>query len=406
VRVLTFKRARTYALILVALYLVAWIYELMSGTPPLYGDNVPIGGDYIAFHAAGRLVLEGRAAEMYDRLAVVAIQDSLLGGRRPEFYDAFRNPPFAVLPFVPLALLDLVPGFAMWALVSLGCLGVGLWLLSEEVPLLEQRWRGLLILVFAFAPVFFGLIDGENSTISLLLYVLIYRALLRDQDHLVALWAALGLFKPQLFCVFPLVLLARRSWSALLVYGLTAVALGVISLVLVGTDGLAMWLSIIIEPESGQVVVNTWRMVSLKSFLDTLLPAQPGAALGLYLLGSAVLLSVVVRQWADRRVPRDLAWIFTSMAAVLVDPHMLDYDLTVLIPAGVLAVMRVPAVRWWLVPLYVVLVFRAHVPLGDAAVQVSTLLLLVCTGLIWIHARPTAGFEPFERAELNQATST
>jgi hypothetical protein len=284
-------------------------------------------------------------------------------------------------------------------------LGVGLWLLSAEVPQVKQRWRGLLILVFAFAPVFFGLIDGENATVSLLLYVLIYRALLRDQDHLVALWAALGLFKPQLFCVFPLVLLARRSWSALLLYGLTAGVLAVISLFLVGGAGLATWLRIVIEPESGQVVVNTWRMVSLKSFLDTLLPAQPGIALGGYLLGSAVLLGVVIRLWADRRVPRDLAWIFTSMAAVLVDPHMIDYDLTVLIPAGVLAVLRVPAVRWWLVPLYVVLVFRAHVPLGDAAVQVSSLVLFVCIAFVWIRARPTTEFERLERAELNQTAS-
>ena len=33
----------------------------------------------------------------------------------------------------------------------------------------RERWRGLVVLVLAFPPVYFGLIDGENAIISLLL---------------------------------------------------------------------------------------------------------------------------------------------------------------------------------------------------------------------------------------------
>jgi hypothetical protein len=385
-RVLTFKRAWTYALLLVGLYLSIWIYDLVLASPPMYPDEVPIGGDYIAFHAAGRLVLNGRATELYDRSAVVAVQDSLLGGRKPGFYDGFRNPPFAALPFVPLALLDLVPAVAVWTLVSLGCLGVALWLLFEEMPHLKQRRHGLVVLVFAFAPVFFGLIGGQTAAVSLLLYVLIYRALVRDQDELVAVWAALGLFKPQLFIVFPLVLLARQSWRALLVYALTALGLAAVSLALVETEGLAAWVRILIEPESGQVLVNAWRMVSLRSFLEILFAGYSTVSLGLYAVTSAILLVALFERWAHRRASLDMLWIFTCLVAVLADPHLVDYDLTVLIPAGVLAVTCAPSVRWWLVLLYVLLVFRAQLPLpGDAAVQLSTLVLLVCLRLVWPH---------------------
>src|SRR5262249_53421631 len=145
-RLLTFKRARTYAAVLPLLFLVAWVYELRTGTPPLYGDNVPIGGDYIAFHAAGRLLLNGRGPELYARPTIVAVQDQLLNGRAPGFYDGFRNPPFFALPFAALATLDLVPGFVIWFLVSLACLFVGLWLFIRSLrdQLLERRWRGLL----------------------------------------------------------------------------------------------------------------------------------------------------------------------------------------------------------------------------------------------------------------------
>ena len=48
-------------------------------------------------------------------------------------------------------------------------------LLLGEAPRLRERRRGLVVLVVAFPPVYFGLIDGENAVISLLLYVLIYR---------------------------------------------------------------------------------------------------------------------------------------------------------------------------------------------------------------------------------------
>lgn len=405
-RVLTFKRARVYALVFIGLYVVAWGYELNLATPPVYGDGGPIGGDYIAFHAAGRLLLQGRGSELYDRSAVVAVQDGFLDGRAPGFYDAFRNPAFAALPFVLLALVDLIPGYLAWSVVSLGALGLAIWLLLQQLPELRPRWRGLLVLVFAFAPVFFGLIDGQNATVSLLLYVLIYRALVRNQDERAAFWAGLGLFKPQLFLVFPLVLLARRSWTALGVYALTAVGLGAASVALVGPDGVAAWLRIVTEPESGQVLVNSWRMVSLQSLFHTLLRNQPTLALGLYVAASAALLGVLVRVWADRRTPPNLSWIFTSLVAVLVDPHLVDYDLTVLIPAGVLAVRDVPAVRWWLVALYVLVVFRAELPITDeSAIQLSALVLCVCAGIVWNQLRPRLSVEALGTPKLHGASS-
>src|SRR3977135_4336521 len=85
-RLLTFNRARTYGFVLVALYVVAWVDVLVLGSPPLNSSGTPIGGDYIAFHAAGRLVLSGQASQLYDHAAMSAVQDSLLGGRIPGFY--------------------------------------------------------------------------------------------------------------------------------------------------------------------------------------------------------------------------------------------------------------------------------------------------------------------------------
>ena len=405
-RLLTWKRARTYALLLVALYVVAWLDVLVLGSPPLNSSGTPIGGDYIAFHAAGQLVLSGRAAELYDHSAVSQLQQQLLGGQLPNFYDAYRNPPFYAALFVPLAPLDLLPGFAVYSVVNLAFLALALILLVQETPWLRSRWRGLAVLVLAVPPVYFGLIDGENSLLSLLLYVLIYRALSRGHDPAAGAWAALGLFKPQLFFVFPLVFLASRRWRALAWYAGVALALLAASTALVGPTGLVAWLQILIEPETGNATVNGWRMASLKSFFDALLPGQTLASLTLYAASTAGLLFLLLRAWSQpggspdlmlprthaqewARASRSLAilWACTSLIAVLVDPHLVDYDLTVVVPAVVLAAGHIPRLRWPIVLLYLVILFRAQAPLGAASAQLAVPLLAFCALLIRYELR-------------------
>jgi hypothetical protein len=385
VRLLTWRRARNYALILLLpLYVVAWVYGIATGTPPLNSAGTPLSGDYIAFHAAGRLVLDGRASEMYDKPAVVGVQDALLGGVIPGFYDAFRNPPFFALLYAPLAALDLLPGFGVWSLLSLACLGLALKLLLEDAPaLLRDRWRGLLILVLAFPPVYFGLIDGENAMVSLLLYALIFHALVRGQDRALGVWCALGLFKPQLFVVFPLIFVATRRWRALAAYVVTTVVLFAVSFVLVGADGMQAWLRILLEPESGNATVNGWRMTSAKAFFDALLPGSAGLSLALYALTSAVLVFGLIRTWLRRGADLAGVWVFTVLVAVLVDPHLVDYDLTVLVAAGVIGAALMPRLSVLIVALYLTTLLRPQLPAGDAAVLLTPLLLAICA--VWVY---------------------
>jgi hypothetical protein len=363
-------------------FLYAWGLVIFNGRPPLSSANEPIGGDYVAFYAAGRILQSGAGAHLYDRATVVAVQDAALEGRIPEFYDAFRNPPFLGLVFAPLSVLGLVPSFAVWSAISLAAYVGGVLLLCRMTPGVETRWRGIALIGFAFGPVYFGLINGQNSTVSMLLYVLIYRALVGGNDRAAGVWAALGLFKPQLFFIFPLVFLASRRWQALLSYAATAIVLGIVSFVAVGPDGLVGWFRVLVDLETNNAQKLAWRMHSLKAFFELLLPAQPTLAWLLYGLGMLGLLALLWRAWAQSRIVSPALWILTSLIAVLVDPHLVDYDLTVLIPAGVLAVLHMPATRLWILLLYPLLVIRAQLPLGESSVQVTTAVLLFLCALV------------------------
>lgn len=383
---LTWRRACFFALVLLVLYASAWVYVLLNGSPPLNSAGVPLGGDYIAFHTSGLLLSSGHGADIYQRATVTTVQDQLLHGAVPGFYDAFRNPPFFALLFVPLSNLPYLWAAAIWTLLSLACLATALWLLLKEVPQLRPRWPGLTLLALAFPPVYFSLVDGENALLSLLLYVLIYRALRRDQAR-AGVWAALGLFKPQLFFLFPLIFVATRRWRMLATYAVTAVVLAGISAALVGPAGLQAWLSTIVDAESGNAAANAWRMASLKSFFDVLLPQSPITALAAYALAAAALTGLVLYQWHRERRATPRLWALTSLVAVLVDPHLVDYDLSVLIPAGAFLAIDDRRLRWPIALLYVLILLRAQLPIGQITLQLVPPLLLVLTLFAAVNAR-------------------
>jgi hypothetical protein len=382
-RILTWRRARAYALVLIALYVVAYVDVLVLGSLPLNSGGAPVSGDYIAFHTAGQLVASGQASLMYDHDTVVGIQDHLLQGLSPGFYDAFRNPPFFALVYAPVSHLDLLQGFIGWWMVSLACLVAAIKLLLDDVPALSPRWRGVLIFTFAFAPVYFGLIDGENATVSLLLYALIYRAFARKHDRALGVWAALGLFKPQLFFIFPLIFLVTRRWQSLLTYTATALVLGAISFAMVGVDGLQAWTRVLLEHEGGNALANGWRMASAKSFLDTLLPGIPLLSVLGYAAVTAALLLLLWQVWRRPAPNLPVAFALTTLVAVLVDPHLVDYDLTVLVAAGVVAYALVPRYLLLIVPIYLVTIFRVQIPVAEAGLLLTPPLLLALTG--WIY---------------------
>jgi hypothetical protein len=387
-RILTWRRARAYALVLIALYIVAYVDVLVLGSLPLNSGGAPVSGDYIAFHTAGQLVTSGQAALMYDHDAVASIQDHLLQGLIPGFYDAFRNPPFFALVYVPLSQLNLLQGFIAWWVVSLACLCLAIKLLLDEVPALSNRWRGVLIFTFAFAPVYFGLIDGENATVSLLLFALIYRALARKQDHALGVWAALGLFKPQLFFIFPLIFLVTRRWHSLLTYTVTALVLAAISFAVVGAEGLQAWSRILLEHEGGNALANGWRMASAKSFLDTLLPSVPVISVVTYAAISVALLFLLWQVWRRSTPNLPIAFALTTLVAVLIDPHLVDYDLTVLVAAAIVAYTLVPRYLLLILPIYLVTIVRAELQLGEAGLQLTAPLLLLLTLWVFWETRP------------------
>src|SRR5579884_2162478 len=88
-----------------------------------------------------------------------------------------------------------------------------------------------------------------------------------------------------------------------------------------------------------------------------------------YAIASLALLGLLLHAW--HRAPSAIRplWPLTSLMAVLIDPHLVDYDLTVLVAAGIFACTQLPRLRWWLALLFVLLTARAQVSLGPTTLQ-------------------------------------
>jgi hypothetical protein len=367
---------------------VALIYiaaTVMSYAQALGSDQVVtgggvIGGDYAAFYAAGRLVLNGQISQLYDSDAVRAVQQAAINVRVPDFYVAYRNPPFFAVALALFASVDLLTSFAMWSVASAALLILAVALALRTQPQLRRHWKLIVLAIAGFCPVYSGLVDGQNAAMSLLLYVLVYLALREGRDAQAGALAALGLFKPQLFFLLPVVFAASRRWRALFVYSGAASALALVSLILVGPEGAIAWTRIIIGFEPANAAKLAGRMYSLKAFFDVLLPEQTSVAFGLSLICSLFVIALVIRVW---RLPaaqhRDVAlrWVFTMLAALLVDPHLVDYDLTVLVLPGLLILGTLSEAPWWIVGLSVLTAIDLPLTLGPVSLQLGVVLLVV-----------------------------
>jgi alpha-1,2-mannosyltransferase len=384
--------AGAVALVYIAATIVSYA-RVLGEDVPATGDGL-ISGDYAAFYAAGRLVLQGQTRQLYDASAIRALQRAATNERVPDFYVAYRNPPFFAPIFAPFARLDLIPSFTAWSVLSLGLLITAISLALWTTPRLRPYWKRVALVAAGFCPIYSGLVDGQNATLSLLLYVLVYRALRGGQDGRAGVWAALGLFKPQLFFVLPLVFAAGRRWRALAAYAGTAAILALVSLAIVGIDGALAWARIIVEFEPGNAAKLAGRMYSLKALFDVLLPGQSNGALILSAIGSLGLLGLLVRVWRVRdALSRDLSvrCAFTFIVALLVDPHLLDYDLTVLVLPSLLMVGVVSDAPWWIAGLFIVTMIDLPLSLGILNLQIGVLLLVALAIRLWWRLESNRG---------------
>jgi hypothetical protein len=281
------------------------------------------GPDFLTHFTAGRMVLAGDAAHLYDAPLQAAAQETALGAPldRP---SPFLLPPAAALLFVPFAVLPYPIAATLGAAVSVALILVALRLLWPLSPL-----RGTLPSAYAMLalvgtyPVGMNLLTGNNAALWLTVYTLGARYLLRGQDVAAGLVFGLGALKPQLFLAVPILLIAQRRWRALGISAAVGALLAAISLALVGLDGARDYVAALTAPgyRVEVAIANAWRMLSLPALVRSVFPDAPDLIVVVIVAGGLALLG-----WAVRSAPPATAYAATVLVGVAIDPHCFLYD--------------------------------------------------------------------------------
>jgi alpha-1,2-mannosyltransferase len=293
----------------------------------------PGDSDVPAFATAATLVMHDRA-HLYDPAAQESVEDRLVAiPPGTQFLQAFNSPPLAAVLVAPLDGLNIRQAAALLVVACIAIQAVAVVLLLPLGP--RAGPARPLIMATALLP-FPALFDVAQMD-PLVLLGLAAALRLRSRPVLSGLCLSLMLLKPQLVWLVVPALAVTGRWRELLGFAAGALAQAVLSLALVGVDGLRGLASIV----AGAHLTDTGSSIGLPALLAPLV----GGGVAAYLIGSLVAIGMVALLVALRHRLRsrvDLIVVLGVVCSILAAPHVIYQDVVVLAPALLLIALGRP----------------------------------------------------------------
>jgi hypothetical protein len=286
--------------------------------------------DFLVFYAAARAFFADKLALVYDLAAFTEYQNVLfLADRlpRPIFFRPFLYPPTWLLILLPFGLLGVASAYSAFMSLTLA---------AATVLVGRRDWWGWLAVATSPAAVWVVL-AGQNTFFSVALFYGGFRLLGRAPAVAGILFGLLS-YKPQIWVLVPLALLAARQWRGL---GWTIATALALSLASIATFGIDFWLSFLdAARQAGSSRLADEMFAHIYPHMTTLLAAArivglPLQVAGALQVGGAVLAIVAVWCAFRRHGSNDAGIAVLAAATFLVSPYTLNYDLLLLMPAAV-----------------------------------------------------------------------
>ena len=294
-----------------------------------------------------------------------------------------------LLMLLPLGLLAVGPAYGAFMIAT-----------AAAATAMEGRrdWWGWLAVASSPAAVWVVL-AGQNTFLSLACFYGGLRLLDRSPAAAGILLGLLS-YKPQIWVLVPLALLAARQWRVL---AWTAGTVAVLSLASLGVFGLDFWLAFVdAMREAGSENVANTMFKRIYMHMTTLVAAarilglSPGIAGAIQIAGAA--LAVAAVWFAFRRYrPSDARIAVLATATFLVSPYTLNYDLLLLMPAAVALFRRGAALGFYplerLVYFVLWLMPTAGMVLNRLDLPIMPLVILLFGGIAWARLRAESKVE-------------
>ncbi|MDX2236374.1 MAG: glycosyltransferase family 87 protein [Hyphomonadaceae bacterium] len=327
----TRRRARIGALVVAAATIAAMLTQAFGVRDAALANGQAVFGDYLAFWSAGRLALEGAAAQVHDAAALARMHR--LGAPGADVLYLWNHPPtfllvmsaFAAAPYLTSAVAFLTVGAAVYL--------AGARAISAD--------RDALVLACCMPAALLHLGSAQTGLLTAGLTAL---ALAWRDRRPIAAGACIGLLaiKPHLAVLWPLLLLVegrRKTFAAAAVCAAAFVAAGAIAF------GPEAYLRFFDNLASAQSLIDRQRVPSqtAASLYGALigLGAPMALAAAAHAVSALAGLAVAMRVW--RRGDASAAAAAFAAATLLASPYLFFYDFTLLGVAVAALARRAPA---------------------------------------------------------------
>lgn len=334
---LTRERAIRIAIIcgLVSVGILGSLLGSSSGALDWLGR--PLGTDFSQVWTAGRMALDGRAAEVWSWEAHRAVQQAYYGPRLSQWYGWHYPPPFLLIA-AALAPLPYLAALFVWQAATLLSFA---WLIRRFTGR-PEAW----LFVLAAPVTLICLLHGHNGFLTALL---LGGGLMLLEKRPFAAGLLLGclVYKPQFALVLPLLLLALWNWRAIAGAAVSSLALIGITLVLWGwpvwqafLDSLPLTQTIVIE--QGR---TGWEKIMSPFSAVRSWGGSVDAAYGVQAVFTFA--AIAASLWLARKSRADVRNAAVTAAVLISTPYVLDYDYVVLL-AGIAFLWRDATRHGWL----------------------------------------------------------
>lgn len=323
----------------VSLFVASWlVLAWMHAVPgPFDRFGTLRGVDFLQFYAAGWLVANGHAWQLYDWDAFARTLPALVPGIGELLYLPVY-PPQLALAFASLGRLSYLPALAAWTLISAALYIGAVWAVLRALPGLRTYRLEAWFFALGFTPFLQLIAHGQIASLAVPLLVACLYGMRAGRPLLVGLALGSLVFKPQLGAFALAALALWPSWRLMAGLALgSGLQLGLVAAAM-GTTLLRDYLGVLqrLAESAGQFEPKLWAMHSLRGAFELLL-GQTRLATAFWLLSLVGVVWLARRAWHRHQV-LEVRFALIGIVGLLLNPHLYVYDLVLMaVPLASLA---------------------------------------------------------------------
>lgn len=378
-----YKYGKTYLERLIPLFLILpialiFFYFIIVSVNPF----LAAGGDFISYFTGASIIKDGKGPLIYDFATQSRYMEKAIHPLTGQFSNRYVAPPFVALIYLPFSLFNFFIAYKLFTLFNLGLFLLFIYLLFDTFKN-AKKLNGIIILPLYFYSAISTLFSAQTSFILAILVLFLYKLIKGKKAVLVGICTALLLIKPQYMVFAPFIyLLTNGKKKYLLGFFATLLVLLLVSILLVGLEGLKNYPSFVLATENPVFGNRANQMFSLHAVVSNLLFDSNLASIQSLIFsffGFTIVFYLFLKRY--QKLSLNLSFALIILLSLLFSAHVLSHDLILLlIPIFILldkAYKKKKASRHFLLIFVLILfVIPATISLGSSLIGTILLFLL------------------------------